>query len=154
MAISASIQALLAGELVAGSRLNSKLLDELLAEGLLLVVSRGSRKSYRARDAEALKRITTVSSGIVNFSQSETKRKLPSCGFTTNGFSSRKHSILIPADIESRLKFGSRKRYDEQCNRFKDIKSDILELQQLIDLIHHERKAYDQFAMEKHNLLI
>ena len=52
MAISASIQALLAGELVAGSRLNSKLLDELLAEGLLLVVSRGSRKSYRARDAE------------------------------------------------------------------------------------------------------
>ena len=56
MAISASIQALLAGELVAGSRLNSKLLDELSAEGLLLVVSRGSRKSYRARDAEALKR--------------------------------------------------------------------------------------------------
>lgn len=56
MAISASIQALLAGEQVAGSRLNSKLLDELLAEGLLLVVSRGSRKSYRARDAEALKR--------------------------------------------------------------------------------------------------
>ena len=56
MALSASIQALLAGELVAGSRLNSKLLDELLAEGLLLVVSRGSRKSYRARDAEALKR--------------------------------------------------------------------------------------------------
>ena len=44
-------------------------------------------------------------------------------------------SYLIPADIESRLKFGSRKRYDEQCNRFKDIKSDILD---------HERKAYDQ----------
>ena len=56
MEISASIQALLAGEQVAGSRLNSKLLDELLAEGLLLVVSRGSRKSYRARDMEALKR--------------------------------------------------------------------------------------------------
>ena len=45
MAISASIQALLAGELVAGSRLNIKLRDELLAEGLLLVLSRGSRKS-------------------------------------------------------------------------------------------------------------
>ena len=56
MAISASIQALLTGEQVAGSKLNSKLLDELLAEGLLLVVSRGSRKSYRARDMEALKR--------------------------------------------------------------------------------------------------
>ena len=56
MAISASIQALLAGEQVAGSRLNSKLLDELSAEGLLLVIPRGSRKSYRARDMEALKR--------------------------------------------------------------------------------------------------
>lgn len=56
MAISASIQALLAGEQVAGSRLNSKLLDELLAEGLLLVISRGSRKTYRARDTEAMKR--------------------------------------------------------------------------------------------------
>ena len=55
MAISAPIQALLAGEQVAGSRLNSKLLDELLAEGLLLVVSRGSRKSYRARDMEAIR---------------------------------------------------------------------------------------------------
>lgn len=56
MAINASLQALLAGEQVAGSKLYSKLLDELLAEGLLLVQSRGSRKSYRARDTEALKR--------------------------------------------------------------------------------------------------
>ena len=53
-------------------------------------------------------------------------------------------SYLIPADIESRLKSGSRKRYDEQYYRFKDIKSDACELQQLIDLIHHERKTYDQ----------
>ncbi|RHR53285.1 hypothetical protein [Parabacteroides sp. AF17-28] len=56
MAISASIQALLAGEQVAGSKLSSKLRDELLAEGLLLVASHGSRNSYRARDTEALKR--------------------------------------------------------------------------------------------------
>ena len=56
MAISASIQALIAGEQVAGSKLNSKLRDELLAEGMLLVISHGSRKSYRARDTEALKR--------------------------------------------------------------------------------------------------
>lgn len=56
MAISASIQALIAGEQVAGSRFSSKLLDELMAEGLLSVVTRGSRKSYRARDIEALKR--------------------------------------------------------------------------------------------------
>lgn len=56
MAISASIQALIAGEQVAGSRLSSKLLDELIAEGLLSVSTRGSKKSYRARDIEALKR--------------------------------------------------------------------------------------------------
>ena len=56
MAISASIQALISGELVAGSKLSSKLLDELMAEGLLSVVTRGSRKSYRARDIETLKR--------------------------------------------------------------------------------------------------
>ena len=56
MAISASIQALIAGEQVAGSRLSSKMLDELMGEGLLSVVTRGSRISYRARDTEVLKR--------------------------------------------------------------------------------------------------
>ena len=56
MAISASIQALIAGEQVAGSKLSGKMLDELMAEGLLSVVAHGSRKSYRARDIEALKR--------------------------------------------------------------------------------------------------
>ena len=55
MAISASIHALIAGEQVADSKLSSKLRDELLAEGLLSVISRGSRKSYRVRDTEALK---------------------------------------------------------------------------------------------------
>jgi hypothetical protein len=56
MAVSKSIQALLMGETVAGSRLSNRLLDELMAEGLLSVVTRGSRKSFRARDVEALKR--------------------------------------------------------------------------------------------------
>ena len=56
MAISSSIQALVSGEQVAGSRLSSKLLDELLKEDLLLIASHGSKKSYRARDTEALKR--------------------------------------------------------------------------------------------------
>lgn len=56
MAISASIQALISGEQVAGSKLSSKLLNELMAEGLLSVVTHGSRKSYRARDVEAMKR--------------------------------------------------------------------------------------------------
>lgn len=275
MALSASIQALLAGELVAGSRLNSKLLDELLAEGLLLVVSRGSRKSYRARDAEALKRFlvdkderyrlleVNASDSRATMAAETGNSKLVmvrSCpGFPVNSYErvecflggdpfpvnpqegsflfvsdwkkfaipedvvvmgvenmenfrmirkqrtffekylhnhdlsdkvlfvsrypqstdlrkwlctisnhylhfgdfdlaginiflyefqqylgKERSSYLIPDDIESRLKSGSRKRYDEQYYRFKDIKSDILELQQLIDLIHHERKAYDQ----------
>lgn len=275
MAISASIQALLAGELVAGSRLNSKLLDELLAEGLLLVVSRGSRKSYRARDAEALKRFLIdkdESFRIIEANASDSRATMAaetgnsklvmirSCpGFPVNSYEpiecfldenpfvvnpqegsflfvsdwekftipedtvvigvenmdnfrmirrqrtlfdrylhnhalsdkvlfvsrypqstdlrkwlctisnhylhfgdfdlaginiflfefqqylgKERSSYLIPDDIECRLKSGSRKRYDEQYYRFKDIKSDILELQQLIDLIHHERKAYDQ----------
>ena len=275
MVISASIQALLAGEQVAGSRLNSKLLDELLAEGLLLVVSHGSRKSYRARDIEALKRFlvdkdevyrileanaldsralmatetgnsklvmvrscpgfpvnsyepiecfldrkpfvvnpqegsflfvsnwetfTIPEDGVVigienmeNFRMIRRQRTFFDKYLHDHGLSDKvlfvsrypqstdlrkwlctipnhylhfgdfdlaginiflfefqqylgkeRSSYLIPDDIESRLKSGSRKRYDEQCNRFKDIKSDILELQQLIDLIHHERKAYDQ----------
>lgn len=275
MALSASIQALLAGELVAGSRLNSKLLDELLAEGLLLVVSRGSRKSYRARDAEALKRFlvdkderyrlleVNASDSRATMAAETGNSKLVmvrSCpGFPVNSYEpiecfldenpfvvnpqegnflfvsdwkkfaipedvvvmgvenmenfrmirkqrtffekylhnhdfsdkvlfvsrypqstdlrkwlcsipnhylhfgdfdlaginiflyefqqylgKERSSYLIPDDIECRLKSGSRKRYDEQYYRFKDIKSDVCELQQLIDLIHHERKAYDQ----------
>lgn len=275
MVISASIQALIAGEQVAGSKLNSKLRDELLAEGLLWVVSHGSRKSYRARDTEALKRYLIdkdESYRILEIEVSDTRAsmavetgnsklvKIRSCpGFPVNsyepiecrldgelfmvnpqegsflfvvdwetfaiptdvvvigvenmenfrmirkqraffekylqehGLSSRalfvsrypqstdlrrwlcaipnsylhfgdfdlaginiflsdfqkyigksRSSYLIPADIESRLESGSRKRYDEQCNHFRSIKSDVFELQQLIDLIHRERKAYDQ----------
>ena len=53
-------------------------------------------------------------------------------------------SFLIPEDISSRLRYGSTRRYNEQYARYKDIKSDSIEVQQLIDLIHHERKGYDQ----------
>ena len=275
MAISAYIQALLAGEQVAGSRLNSKLLDELLAEGLLLVISRGSRKTYRARDTEAMKRFLVdkderfrlfeanaydsralmatetgnsklvmirscpgfpvnsyervecflggepfpvnpqdgsflfVSDGkkftlpedvvvigvenMENFRMIRRQRRFFEEYLHAHGLSDKvlfvsrypqstdlrrwlctisnhylhfgdfdlagisiylfefrqylgkeRSSYLIPDDIESRLKSGSRKRYDEQCEHFKDIKSDILELQRLIELIHKERKAYDQ----------
>lgn len=275
MAISASIQALLAGEQIAGSKLNGGLRDELLAEGLLMVISRGSRKSYRARDVEALKRFlidnnesyrilevnTSASRAAMAAETGNSKlvmvRSCPGfpvnsyepvecflCGapFTVNpqegsflfitdwekftipedvvvmgienmenfrmirrqraffekylqthGLSKRvlfvsrypqsadlrkwlctisnhylhfgdfdlaginifisefqqylgkeRSSYLIPDDIESRLKSGSRKRYDDQYCRFKDIKSDSCELQRLIDLIHYERKAYDQ----------
>lgn len=50
---------------------------------------------------------------------------------------------LIPDDIEFRLQSGSRNRYDEQYSHFKDVKSEVFELQQLIALIHRKRKAYD-----------
>lgn len=275
MAISASIRALLAGEQVAGSKLDSRLLGELLAEGMLLVMPRGSRKSYRARDAEALKRFLmdkdegyrileakasdsravmatdtgnsklvpvrscpgfpvnsyeaigcrlggstfvvspqegsflfvtdwegfaipedVVVMGVENmenfrmirrqraffdgylrsrglgervlfvsrYPQSADLRKwlctIPNhylhfgdfdlAGISIFLFEFRRYlgrgrsSYLIPDDIESRLKSGSRKRYDEQYRRFKDIKSDDGELQRLIDLIHRERRGYDQ----------
>ena len=254
MVVSASIQALIAGEQVADSKLNSKLRDELLAEGMLLVTSRGSRKSYRARDTEALKRFLTdrdESYRILEVNASDSRASmaaetgnsklvmLRSCpGFPVNSYEpieclldgkpfvvnpqegsflmenfrmirkqrvffeeylqahklsdrvlfvsrypqstdlrrwlcaisnhylhfgdfdlagihiflfdfqqylGKEHaSFLIPGDIESRLKSGSSKRYDEQYCRFKDIKSDVCEIQQLIDLIHRERKAYDQ----------
>ena len=235
MVVSASIQALIAGEQVAGSKLNSKLRDELLAEGMLLVTSRGSRKSYRARDTEALKRFLidkdenyrmlldgkpfmvnpqegsflfvsdwekfaipedVVVMGIENMENFRMIRKQRAffeeylqahklsdrvlfvsrypqstdlrrwlCTisnyylhfgdfdlagihiflFDFQQYLGKEHaSFLIPGDIESHLKSGSSKRYDEQYCRFKDIKSDVCELQQLIDLIHRERKAYDQ----------
>ena len=275
MAISASVKTLVAGGQVADSKLDARLRDELLAEGLLLVTSRGSGKSYRARDVVALKRflidrdesyrmLDVGTSGsrasmaaVTGNSKLVAVRSCPGfpvnsyepvecslCGkpFTVNPqegsflfvsewerfaipedvvvmgienmenfrmirrqrtffeeylhahklsdkvlFVSRypqstdlrrwlcaisnhylhfgdfdlagihiflfdfqqylgkeRASFLIPCDIESRLRSGSRKRYDEQYCRFKDIKSDVFDLQQLINLIHRERKAYDQ----------
>lgn len=53
-------------------------------------------------------------------------------------------SFLIPDDIVLRLSQGSRQRYNDQYERFKHLKADSPELQQLIALIHRERKCYDQ----------
>lgn len=53
-------------------------------------------------------------------------------------------SFLIPSDIETRLHFGSSIRYDDQLNNAAGISSDNPALQGLIDLIHRERKGYDQ----------
>lgn len=275
MAISASIQALMAGEQVAGSKLNGNLLSELIAEGLLLVIARGSRKSYRARDIEALKRYLidkdesfrmleanaadsrasmaaeTGNSKLVsvrscpgfpinsyepiecslqgkpfmvnpqegsflfvtdwetfvipeevivmgienmeNFGMIRQQRSFFEDYLKAHGMSGKilfvsrypqsldlrkwltsipnhyihfgdydlaginiflsefqqyigkdRSSFLIPDDIELRLKSGSKSRYDEQYNRFKDMKSDSQEIQHLIELIHQERKGYDQ----------
>ena len=275
MAVSASIQALIAGETVAGSRISNRLLTELIQEGLLQIIIHGSRKSYRANNIEALKRFLIDKDEnyrILDISNSESRSSMASetgnsklvtirsCpGFPVNTyeliecqlnkepftinpqegcfffvsdwrtfaipddviiigienmenfrkvhqqrlffdeylhkhghskkvlFVSRypqstdlrewlvtipnpyihfgdfdlagihiflsefqKHlgtertSFLIPEDIFSRLRCGSTRRYNEQYARYKDIKSDRIEIQQLIDLIHHERKGYDQ----------
>lgn len=53
--IPVSLRELLDGHTVASSRLNPSLVKELMGEGLLTPVVRGSRKSYRAQDRETLR---------------------------------------------------------------------------------------------------
>jgi len=53
-------------------------------------------------------------------------------------------SFLIPFDIEVRLQSGSAERYNNQYVRFKDMHSEIPEVQMLIDLINKYRRGYDQ----------
>ena len=53
-------------------------------------------------------------------------------------------SFLIPSDIESRLKNGSRKRYDEQYQKYSALTSTDPDIGHLISLIHKYRRAYDQ----------
>ena len=275
MVISASIKALIAGEQVSGSKISNKLLEELLAEGLILVVAHGCRKSYRARDVIALKRYLIDKDEnyrILEVGASDSRASIAaetgnsklaivrSCpGFPVNSYEpiecrlngepflvnpqkgyfffvtewnhfsipedvivigienmenfrlirqqrsffetylktrrlptkvlfvsrypqsvdlrkwlmsipnhylhfgdfdlagikiflsefqefigSERSSYLIPDDIETRLKSGSRKRYDEQLCHFNQLQSNNSELQRLINLIHNERKAYDQ----------
>jgi len=55
-----------------------------------------------------------------------------------------KASFLIPSDIKPRLQNGSSERYNNQYARFKDLHSDVTEVQSLIDLINKYRKGYDQ----------
>ena len=275
MAITVSLQALLEGKQVASSKLSSKLVDELMTEGLLIVDAHGSKKSYRARNIEALQqylmdkdesyRVLEVNSASSRASMATKTGKsklitVRSCpGFPVNSYEpiecqldnepfsvnpmkgcflfvtewekftipnditvigienmenfrmirqtrefiekylrahglpikalfvsrypqstdlrkwltsipnhylhfgdfdlagihiflsefqqylgSSHSSFLIPEDIASRLKFGSSKRFNEQYNRYNGISSDIPELQELINLIKHYRKGYDQ----------
>lgn len=275
MAISASLQALIAGETVAGSKINPRLLTELMQEGLLQIIIRGSRKSYRAINIEALKRhlidkdenfrILEVDDSDSRHSMANetgnsklvTVRSCPGfpvnsyepieCSFNNKAFvinpvegsflfvadwrtfkipadmtiigienmenfrmirqqrtffdtylqkhklsqkvlfvsrypqstdlrewlaslpnqylhfgdfdlagiqifltefqrhlGAERTTFLIPEDISTRLKYGSATRYNEQYARYKNIKTDINEIQQLINLIHSERKGYDQ----------
>ena len=52
--------------------------------------------------------------------------------------------FLIPSDIESRLKNGSRKRYDEHYQKYSNLTTTDEKLDHLISLIHKYRRTYDQ----------
>lgn len=53
-------------------------------------------------------------------------------------------SLFVPSDIEERLRNGTQKRYDDQYQRFCDLRSEDREVQTLIDLINKYHRGYDQ----------
>lgn len=53
-------------------------------------------------------------------------------------------SFLIPSDIESRLKDGSRKRYDDQYQKYSNLTTSDVALNHLISLMHKYRRTFDQ----------
>lgn len=53
-------------------------------------------------------------------------------------------SFFVPKDIESRLRIGSRERYDTQIKRFTHMKITDERLRPMIDLIKQYRRGYDQ----------
>ncbi len=57
---------------------------------------------------------------------------------------SSRSSFLIPSDIENRLRIGSPERYNNQYERFRNLTSENIKLQSLIDMIHKYRRCYDQ----------
>lgn len=57
---------------------------------------------------------------------------------------SERASFMIPMDIEERLANGSRERYDNQYERYRNLTSKDADIRWLIDLIHKFRRGYDQ----------
>ena len=53
-------------------------------------------------------------------------------------------SFFVPADIEQRLKTGSRERYDAQIKRYSHMKITDPRLLPMVDLIKKHRRGYDQ----------
>lgn len=53
-------------------------------------------------------------------------------------------TFLIPDDVEERIRMGSQERYDKQWTQTRHLRSDLPELQRLIELIHRYKKGYDQ----------
>ena len=61
-----------------------------------------------------------------------------------NAYLGNRSSFLIPSDIERRLAKGTIERYNDQYQKFKSIKSNIPEIQHLIDIINRYHRCYDQ----------
>lgn len=53
-------------------------------------------------------------------------------------------SFFVPKDIESRLRIGSRERYDAQIKRFAHMKITDERIRPVVDLIKKYRRGYDQ----------
>ena len=53
-------------------------------------------------------------------------------------------TFFIPNDIEAHLKYGSIERYNDQYQCFHTLRSDIPQIQSLIDLINKHHRCYDQ----------
>jgi len=52
--------------------------------------------------------------------------------------------MLVPEDIEERLKHGSSKRYEAQYPQYGQMKVSDPRLERLVQLIHKYKKGYDQ----------
>ena len=55
-----------------------------------------------------------------------------------------KASFFIPDDIENRIAKGSIDRYNSQIGKFKDVSSNIVEIQKRIEIINRYHRCYDQ----------
>ena len=60
-----------------------------------------------------------------------------------NAYLGERSSFLIPFDIERRLATGTIERYNDQYKKYKGIKSNIPEIQNLIDVINRYHRCYD-----------
>ena len=61
-----------------------------------------------------------------------------------NAYLGDRSSYLIPSDIERRLAKGSIERYNDQYQKYKNVNSNIPEIQHLIDVINRYHRCYDQ----------
>lgn len=61
-----------------------------------------------------------------------------------HGYLGERSSFLIPMDIEQRLANGSKERYNDQYQKFKNLTTKIPALQHLVDTINNYHRCYDQ----------